>query len=256
MKNNGHDIDKIDKYLKKQLSEQERRDFEQQMENDPDLAKEVALQQDVMEGIDAYFSKGLKRNLQELEKEIRHNQTEVVRKKRRWFSWVTAIAASVLMVLLAGYFILFSKPDNQELFQAYYQPYPNIVAPAERSENGADEDTQPFRLYESGNYSAAIPAFEIALETAEEQEKPALHFYYGLSLLHLGKTAPAIEHLQLVSKQEDSPFALPAQWYQALAFLKNNDPVRAKAILEELRNSDTIYQKKSMELLEELGASD
>lgn len=251
MTNKEYDSETIGKYLKKELSPAEQSAFEDRLLTDPTLAEEVKLQQEVEYGMDAYYSREQwKARLQETEAALRAEED-----KQKWWSrkrlfWLAATAASLLILLTAGYFFFSSSPSAPQLFEAYYQPYPNVAAPLERSGN-EKEASGPFALYEQGAYEAAVPAFEKAMAN-QQNPQPALNFYYAISLLETGKTNEAITKLEMVNNSRDLRFAKPARWYLALAYLKQNQPGEAKKLLKEMVEESADYREKAAQLLNEL----
>lgn len=244
--------EQTDRYLRREMGEEERWLFEQELEKDPLLKEELALDQDIRKGIEVFFSRELKASLQRAEEEIRNKKVTGYCHSRRIFLWASAMAASFLIIILAGYFITSRKPDLQELYLSYYQPYPNIVAPIERSKEGEGETSRAFRLYEKGHYEEAIAVFEKALLTKEEKERAALNFYFALSLLKTGEEEKAIGLLNQLKTEGGNRFTEPSFWYLGLAYLKKRDKNNALQVFEQIAHSSSAYRYKAMEIMDEL----
>ncbi len=60
----------LDRYLRDEMSDQERRTFEEQLSTDDALTDELALQRDAIEGIRLDGSHALKKRLQAVEAEL------------------------------------------------------------------------------------------------------------------------------------------------------------------------------------------
>ncbi len=74
-------------------------------------------------------------------------------------------------------------------------------------------------------------------------------FYLGVSYLTKGEPAKALVYL----KQVKAPLVEDAQWYSALAYLKNNEPGKAKPILIKISsNPSSQYAGEAEQLLKEL----
>lgn len=183
MPKKSYQQDEIDHYLNKGMSEKERLQFEEALREDPLLQEELALHQDILKSMDVYFGRELKARLQEAEQELRSNKVGENSPSRRLFLWAGAIAASLLIMLLAGHFITSRKTDLEKLYLSYYQPYPNIVDPIKRSQEAEEKGTdaiRAYRLYEKSHYKEAAVAFEKALISARRKEVSALKFYLAL----------------------------------------------------------------------------
>ena len=86
-------IEKIERYLKDQLSEAEKKTFEEQMAKDPALQEEVALQREVMKGIDRA---ALRQRVQKAG--IRYRQV------RNFLKWGSAGLGIILITLAVLYY--------------------------------------------------------------------------------------------------------------------------------------------------------
>jgi tetratricopeptide (TPR) repeat protein len=251
MKENPYDIDYIEKYLANDLSDSERAAFEAQMKTDSVLAEEVALHRDVLIGLEAHFNNKLKHSLQDIELELRQEEKQkpapVFRLNSRM---IMAIAASFVVLLVAAY-LLFNAvaPSNQELFATYYQPYPNIVSPIQRSEMPVAVN-QGMLYYENGQFEVAIDEFSQQL--AKDPANTTLLFYRGVSQLSLENPRAALTDLQQVVQLQDARFTHPAQWYISLAQLKLGNTAEASATLRQVAQSDSGYSQKAQQLLDDL----
>ncbi|WP_439556270.1 hypothetical protein [Dyadobacter sp.] len=74
-------------------------------------------------------------------------------------------------------------------------------------------------------------------------------FYLGVSYLSKGEAVRALTYLQEVK----NPLRDEARWYTALAHLKNNDPVKARIILNAIKSdSASKFNNEAGQLLNEL----
>ena len=245
MKNQENEIEKIDKYLNGGMNADEMAAFEDQIQQDENLRDEVALHHDIKAGIGKYQESYLKKKLQEKEAEIVQNKAENKPKSRRLFFY-TVLAAG-LSFLIVAFFGLFSRDNNQALYAEYYQPYPNVISPIDRSETSAIEQ-DPFQLYESGEYEEAIRLFEQRLQQSPD---PATRFYLGISYMETEKVARAIDQFALVA-ETNNYLSSPAHWYLGLSYLRQGEREKAKGIFEQLATSTNDFQEKAKRILEEL----
>ena len=245
----------LDRYLRDEMSDQERRAFEEQLSTDDALTEALALHRDTLEGIRLDGSQALKRRLQAVEAALASPAPVVVAEKkthRRFLTTWVAIAASLLTAVLLGYLFIPTASSPQELYVAYHQPFPNLINPAQRSTDNVAEETvlgRAVRAYDRAQYAEALTLFA----QGDAQSDPGYTFYYGVSYLELDQPAQAIPLLERVVQEKTGLFYEPGLWYLALAHLKANDPAAAKPYLHTLAEQEGDYTKEARELLKEIG---
>ena len=243
----------LDRYLRDEMEDQERRRFEEQLSTDDALTEELALHRDAMEGIRLDGSQELKKRLQAVEAELAKPDPVVVDEKkpnRRFLMTWVAIAASLLTVLLLGYLFVPTTASPQELYAANYQPFPNLINPAQRSTE-VEEATVPeqaLRAYDNQQYDQAIALFE----QGDAQSSPGYTFYYGASYLGAGQPERAIPLLERVVREKTGLFYEPGLWYLALAHLKVSDAEAARPYLQTLAGQEGDYTEEAQSLLNDL----
>ncbi|WP_020528813.1 tetratricopeptide repeat protein [Flexithrix dorotheae] len=239
-----YDIDQIDAFLKGKMQGEELNAFKAYMQIEEAFSKEVELQKDLLISLNAHFNKELKQKLIQSDK----SGAKAINKKLIPNYIKFGFAASVILFLFFGYFFLFQSIDNTAIYTEFYKPYPNIVSPQVRGVENIQTDI--LQYYEIADYNTAIILLEKELE---KNDAPlAYRFYYGLSLMEIGKTDQAIVVLNQVAESGDAKFKDPAQWYLGLIYLKQNDLKKAENIFESIAKSDNSYKKRAGELLEQL----
>ena len=253
MEKHPYNDDDLDRYLRDEMDAPEKQAFEQQLANDTTLADDLALQQDTIKGIRLDGSHNLKQQLQAVEaglagKEIAAN-TDKSGIHRRLMAWV-AIAASLLTVVLLGYLFLTNASSPEEMYVAYYQPYPNLINPAQRSTEVEEETVleQAVRAYDGQDYEQALRLFA----QGNARSNPGYTFYYAASYLGLDQPNEAIPLFEQVVQDKESLFYEPALWYLALAHLKTGDTTAAVPYLETLSSQGGDYVREARELREEI----
>lgn len=287
-----YDYQKIEKYISNKLSESEQALFEQEVQTDSELKKEVdsykkvhnelaykfkykqednefqALIEDL--GYQYFSKKSAATNLgseseietlvgnkeqSESEQQIYENSKPAIT-KRLFIIGAFAAAATVL-------FFLFNPFKNQlssaQLAEQHFKPYElqtimnsgnNGVTPDSGLE-GSDpiKNTESKELLKKGkkyynekDYALAKQYFDQYLIINPNDIDVQLA--KGSCEFKLGQTSVAI---QTFGKMKDSN---AAQWYLALAYLKNKETEKAKPILKSLSNNDDKkYTKEAKEIL-------
>ncbi len=240
-------LDLIEKYLNEELSANERSEFEQLQKSDADFAEEVQ----VAVTINADFNVKQKMRWQSLLKEQGNVVKETPVRKlapRRSISWIRSIAAVFILGLgLSLAWLMFSNPDagtlaDDQLMEIYEAP--SVV----RQGDLADANWKnAISAYKDGQFSVAVAAIESSMDKGSEKldEK---HFYLGLSYLYedVPNYEKAINHLATSKELNSSSlFAPKANWFMALAYLKQGKIKEAKTLLQLVINENVAGWKKA-----------
>lgn len=240
-------LDLIEKYLNEELNANERSEFEQLQESDADFAEEVQ----VAVTINADFNVKQKMRWQGLLNEQGNSVKETPVRKltpRRSFNWIRNIAAVFILGLgLSLAWLMFSSPAAGEL--ADEQLMEIYVAP-KAFMNDVDVDSNwknAVSAYRDGQFSIAVAAIESSMGKNSEKldEK---NFYLGLSYLYedVPNYDKAISHLAKSKELNSSSlFAPKANWFMALANLKEGKIEEAKALLQLVIDENATNWKKA-----------
>lgn len=218
----------IDKYFEGSLNETDLIEFNERLLRDVNFAQEVEFRKKIQAAIHLNERAALKTKLQKFE----HQETKVavMPKRSAWF-----VAAAFALIIAGTIWILFPKPDAQELYRVYYEPYPNIVAPVTRSTTVKDSITQyAFILYDAGNYSDAALIFQ---KIYANSKAPFALMYLGICNLQTEKTTAAITILKTAASEKNE-YAFIAKWYLAMAYLKNDEPLLALPLVQVVANNN------------------
>lgn len=256
---------RIDDFLLGRADDNARREFGEEVTRDADLSGLLADTELAMDAIEYAEDRALKARLQKLEASFRQEaapvaaeSTAVVRempapgtrkagvRPRRNLRKLYAIAAAVLVLLLAGWFVL--QPRGYEspaaLAMATFEPYKNLTAGAVRG-GEQDANAAAFSTYDAGDYAAAATALRELPPTAINR------FYLGQSLLATGDYAAAATELDNV-RQAEFGLSQEAAYYLALARLGEGKTAAARTILAEMsaQTNHPMYEKANVLLTE------
>lgn len=229
----------LERYFENQLSEEEQRIFKNYLDTDASFAAEFTFQKKVQQAIALNEREALKKKLQSF---------ETAKSNTNWISkW--SVAASITLALVAGYWFMNQSPDNIELYNQYYQTYPNVIAPTVRGESKTDLKSKAFFAYDTRNYQKAYVLFSQLYAT--DKEDYAL-FYSSVSLIELDKHSEALLLLEKFNTATNNPFSPFVAWYKALTYLKLDDKEKAIELLQPLSEIQNPQQEQAQKLLEEL----
>jgi tetratricopeptide (TPR) repeat protein len=243
-----HDIDLIQSYLDRSLSETEREKLEKRLKEEPLLKTMYQEQQQLISGIRyAHLQhkleqlKALELTLPELEKsKPAGNQISLLR------YWKPLAAAACISMIAVTFFLLNRPEDPAKLYANYFEPYPNIFEPIVRGEsNTVSKRSIAFQSYEAGDYQKAATLFQ---ELLTEKKEPGMLLLLGNANLILNNTKEARNNFIMLINDFDE-YDVQGKWYLGLSYLKEGDVKSAQLIMRELSNSEYSYAGKAKELL-------
>lgn len=238
--------DLLDKYIRDELSDEEKAQLEglENSQEDLDFLKDMQTVLQVKE------RENLKAQFQSFEADGATKVVPLSPKVKQVSSkkppiWGIAIAASFAVLITAALWLFTS--NQTDYFAANFKPYPNIVAPTERGATAKDALTEAMQTYERGQYATALSLLEQLPNQSDTTQ-----FFSAISALVINQDEKAVNLLNQVSNAEGR-FQQEANWYLALTYLKLEDEAKAKAILTAIRTAnDHPYQRDAVELLNAL----
>jgi hypothetical protein len=232
--NRNQDIfEQIEAYLEGSLKDAEKYRFEAEMKSDPELRTEVEKHRRLQDALKNRSALEFRSKVMAIEKRQESD-------RRRTPYWKAA--AVILFLIGLSTFIWINISNGEEpLFDSYYTPYP-IEAPLRGQEDHGSEET--FHLYDQGKYKEAIAGLEILAEQSSENEQ--LKVYLGICYLEIDEVHAALEYFESVAST--TAYFEDAQWYRALAYLKNRQEEQSLSVLIEIIAYDGIYKDKAESL--------
>jgi tetratricopeptide (TPR) repeat protein len=141
------------------------------------------------------------------------------------------------------------QPSGPELFEEHFSI--DIVEVKTPSEGVAAStmEQQAFRLLQQANYQQAAILFA---ELAARQRDPGYQVYRGMAQIAARQYTQAIESLSNIPAGH--PAIPSARWYQAMAALALDQPIRARSYLEQcIASADRgEYAPRAKNILEKL----
>ena len=208
--------ERIDRFLRKQMTSEERNAFLEDLQKDKDLREEAQITAMLIQELNEERSK----QEQEIAQEIRMAKSS--KKNKRIIYWVGSIAAMFILLFGSVRFYQIKQMDN--LFNEYYSPYES-----QGMSRGGDDDVEK----ELANLFNQI-------ET-EEDVAPTLQKLQSI-------------YDKIDSEYEYSLYADDISWYLALGYIKVHDIEKANSILHAIHLDDDESElgQKVKDLLKEL----
>lgn len=170
----------------------------------------------------------------------------VSKSQKKKFNWRVAASIAVLFGL-GSYLLLFnSSISNEDLYDTYFYPYENIVAPIVRDQVNLSRKAAVFSQYEQGNYKNAIDGFN-QLTTQDSINVATITFYKANSYLQLKQFEKAKNLFSQII--ENKEWEAESLWYLALTSIKLNETDAALTYLQHLKNKKTFKNDEVKKLI-------
>lgn len=178
---------------------------------------------------------------------IENNKVKEIHPYRRM-----AIAASVLLFLMLGCYIVFTQMQSTstKLYVTHFElkDYPDMITRGSGEELSTTEKLA-ISAYNAENYEVSIEHFEALKNKYPDNVKYGL--FLGIS--YLGSNQPDFAVKALTSVEyEGTAYCNDVNWYLGLAYLKLNNKKDAKDVFTKLASEDCYYKEVASEILVKL----
>lgn len=211
------------------LSAEEERLFDLQFSDNSDFREQYFVYKEMMEVIIVAEKKNLKQKLERL------NQS----KKKKLKLWLPLAASFILLIGLAS---IFYSRDTNDLYDTYFDTYPNLILPTTRGgqENGGILE-KAFFNYDRRQFEEANRAFETYLQNNKDSR---ISFYQAMGLMNSRKLEEAKKILVSVEKSENESFEYmqETRWYLALLYMREGNKENALKLLETNKAKESDFK--------------
>ena len=157
--------DQIDRYLLGKFNSEEEENFQQDLESNADLAKEVKKRQYIISGLETLGNEKMAERIKSVRQKMNETETRsnpsVKKKSGRIIRMLVAAAAISAMFFFTWQFIANQNNSPEQLFAQFYQPYSTSIST--RDVDAEKNLIQADAFYKAQKYQAAIPLLQIAL---------------------------------------------------------------------------------------------
>lgn len=235
-------------YLRGELSEAEKLEFEQRLKSDPDLSAELARQQQSWQLLGDIAAR--QEQKAEIGSWIAEAAAAAPAAKVRRFSPMmryAAVAAAIIILAAIGYLLRPQSVAVEDLYADYYLAY----TPSQTMGDGNLTDSlyqQGVKAFKEKKYDAAITELEqITSETSKYAEARML---IAASYMQQEKYAEAIPYFEEAAQSPN--LADEAVWYQALAYMMNGETEEAKSLFKKIAASQGYKHQEAASLLKKI----
>jgi hypothetical protein len=235
--------ERIERYLRGELSGTERTRFTEALAEDPALQRRVALHRDLAAAFSDPEEERLRTTLRAVDADFPAQQ--------RWWGMIVrnrwTIAATLLLLIAATIFWLVPNPPSNPAVLAIraFEPYPIDVFRA-----GDPATTLPADIlepYRSGQFGLAAERIAARPDYATTAYWP---FYRAVALIGAGRSDEAVPLLRELQARQALPGLKEAiDWYLALALLQTGETTAADNLLRTIAEQPAHYRRKEAKRL-------
>lgn len=232
---------RFENYLAKELSSEEVKIFEEQLQNDPEFNESFSLYKETSQFLEHKFSNetiDFKENLKAISNQHFSSETPEKGKVIAFKPWYYAVAASVVVVM-GMWWMIQSEPNYSD-----YNQHDTALF-MERSVGDANLKAAQ-EAFNAKDYKKAVVAFDKITDLRD----PELQLFYAISLIETDNYAKAQLFLDQL-RNGNSVYKHKATWYLALSYLKQDKKEACKSMLKEIPTDAEDFEK-AQELLSDL----
>ncbi len=247
MKRTQEIFEQIEAYLDGELAGDALYVFEEALKKDVTLQKEIQKHREIKLALEDKDALQFRKKLLKINEEIKNEQNSTPKKRTFSFSYWKA-AATILVLIGMTTFLWFNNNPEEDLFAAYYAPYP--IGDIKRGvDTSGDDDFKTMVLdYKSKEYIKVIPALERFIQQKPNDEQ--LRLCLGNSYLNTDQLAKSEAIFQDFSSE--SKYYSDAKWFLSLTYLKMKEKDQTILLLKELISYDNIYKQNATKLLQDI----
>ncbi len=221
----------IDDYLEGRMSPEDRRLFEDLIEENPRYQAELAQQE---KGKAALRLAG----------QSHRGKTANLK------SWLFSIGVGAIIVLAAALlWLTLGLSPGEKIFKKHYETLPNQITASSYGQSNADLKAQAFQAYEAKDFEKAAQLFD---RIPSRPDSEYVFLYHGICQLELDRPEKAIPLLNLVKSNSTTASKEVASWFAALAYFKLDMLEKGKQALQVTAAKPNPYQTQARTLLETL----
>ncbi|UZR97806.1 tetratricopeptide repeat protein [Chondrinema litorale] len=237
----------IQDYLNGTLTIEKKALIEKELEEDAEFAAEVKEFETLETGLHSIGVDAFKEDMLQWEKEYQQKQKPTGKIIKFWPGYL-AVAATILLLLVAGLFLYNTESDNNALYASHFVAYEDMII--------SRGEASPESLLITGMEAYNNEEFATASEKlngylVKNTENKGVALYLGIAQMQIGKYTEAASSFNMA--QQDLKFKQQAQWYEALLYIKSEQLDKAKSLLQQISKDTQHYKsEEAVEILEEL----
>ncbi len=258
-------LEKIDNYLKGNLSSQESLNFRKEIDTNPELKEIVLIQEGLFdindykfiketnnsstsEAINHYREQIKKDENQKLFSKIKEASEKYKQKnKTKKNKYLIYYVAASIALLFTTIFFLNSSSDLENVYKNYsnWDDLPSYVIKSDQNETFFSKGEQLFR---SNEFAKSIEVFKTI--SPSDQMYPYALMYIGAAYEQLNENEKSLETFDQIIKRKNFIEYSRGYWYKLLVYSKQNNKEKAKEMKELILKNPDNYNYDKVKILE------
>jgi tetratricopeptide (TPR) repeat protein len=241
-------INRVQRYLDGEMTEEERRLFEKDIQTDSVLAEEIELHRHIINTVSEHDEVRFRNKLKEAYKLYRGkekiSQIPGFIKNPKYIVYIAG-------VLTIGVFLLYfglrkTQISTEELFEIYYTKFSQDVQSRSSKEDSEDNLYVGIYYYYTGDYQESYKRLTLI---TEEETLATAEFYLGCTEVEMGNYGLAIDRFKDVLNLDFNYYQEHARWYLGLCYLKLNRKVEAIEVFQEFSQKKSYYTENAKKII-------
>lgn len=224
------EFETIEHYLLGNMMEQELIDFENKLEKEQLLQKQVKALRLLINSVE---KQSFLNKLDEFHSVI---NPQIKSKKNRKLNLYLKFAIAASIALLIGFSGYWFTNANQRLYAKYFKPDPGLPTVMSATANYDFYDAMV--NYKRGDYKTAIKKWEKLVN--QKPQNDTLNYFLGVAYLAEKNQDKAITYLHKVLNQNNTIFMEETYFFLGLAYLKNKDFEKSKQNFEKSNSQNSL----------------
>jgi tetratricopeptide (TPR) repeat protein len=246
-----HSHELAERYVLGYLSPEEKEWFEKEMQESPELKKDVALLNGISNAIQDQDLIEFRAMVQEEAAEYKISRRG--QKLRRIFVR-TSYAAATIILVAATFFVLSIQGhravSSAKVFSENYSPYKSGLVSRSGSVSDDELYSRAIRQYAALQYKSASITFDSVIY--KDPGNNAALFFAGMAYMEIKEFQKAAQRFEKIIRNDNSLYVEQAEWYRGLSLLAINDRKNALVHFKNLASSKGYYTSKARLVLNEL----
>lgn len=234
--------DRIERYLRDEMSSEERSGFESEIATDKSLKQEVELHRMVHDTLGDPAETRFRETLADVIDKKTTEKPQPAKVRKLIPDWrLISVAATVLIAL--GVFTWFNPMSTSDQFADNFDAYPMVLTQRSQADTAQMDVliTEAVRYYESQEYPEAAASFGRLAQL--DPGAVTFPFYQAISHIASGDLDQAIPLLEDVLTRPDHLLIEQTRWYLGLALWGNGDEERSRQVLGEIQPGQFKYNE-------------
>jgi hypothetical protein len=224
------------RYIDNEMSEKEREDFEKNITSDPALRQQLERLLMAKNAVGYY---GLAQSVEAVRKEWEGKGASTGTEARivpikNYVRYIFAVACVLILIIGITTIYRYFRVSSDRVYEQTYIAYSPGTSRSQAETESPIEDA-----YRQKNFSKVIA---LAKESGMNSKQRLL---LGLSYLETNQPSAAIRELEQIRSGDDPTYIPDAEFYLALAFLKNKEAAKALPLFQKIfRDKNHLYHQR------------